>query len=150
VGVNVGAQCNGLFFDANFKAAIGPNFQEVNSRGAAISMTPAGGTRTTVGGLLTGPDDQGSVHRTRVSVVPEVNLKLGCELAKCARMYVGYDGLYMQHFVRPGQQVSFTNTQTNLQVANSSTTIGVRQPIIQVRDQDVWVQGLNFGMEFRY
>ena len=150
IGGNLEAKCYGFFLDADIKVAIGPNFQDIASTGTATSFTPGGGSRTTLGGLLTGPDDLETKHRTRVSVVPEVNLKLGYELTSWWRVYFGYDGLYMQHFARPGQQVSFTNTQTTLQVANSNTSIAIRQPIISAHDQDTWVQGINFGWELRY
>ena len=102
------------------------------------------------GGLFSGPSNQGVFERTRVSFIPEVNVKLGCEVGNSLRAWVGYDALYMQHVVRPGQQVSFTDIRTQLQVANTSTSFGVTQPVTILKDLDVWVQGLNFGVEVRY
>jgi hypothetical protein len=150
VGLNFDARCYGFFLEADGKLALGANFQDVDSAGVSTATTVSGGTRSTLGGLLTGPADQGSIHRTRVVFVPEVNVKVGYEFANWARVFIGYDALNMDHVVRPGNQVSFTEGLTQLQVANSTASIPLRQPIIRISDQNVWVQGINVGFELRY
>jgi long-subunit fatty acid transport protein len=112
--------------------------------------TPTRAT-TNPGGLLSGPSNQGVYERTRVSVVPEINLKLAYDVNPNIRLSLGYDALYMQHVVRTAQQTSFTNTVTQVEVAGTGgTTIGLQQPVVVLKDLDVWVQGINFGLELRY
>jgi hypothetical protein len=150
IGLDFEARCYGFFFDARGKIAVGADFQSLNVFGVTSSSTPSGGTLTSLGGLLSGPSDQGTINKTRVMVLPEINLRLGYDLCSWMRIFAGYDALYMQHVIRTAQSVTFTNSTTQLQVAESSTQIGVRQAAINLRDLDVWVQGINFGLEFHY
>jgi hypothetical protein len=150
IGLDFEARGYGFFFDARGKVAVGADFQSLTAFGAMTSSTPSGGTLTSLGGLLSGPSDQGTINKTRVVVVPEINLRIGYDLCSWMRIFAGYDALYMQHVIRTAQSVTFTNTTTQLQVAESSTQIGVRQATINLRDLDVWVQGINFGLELHF
>jgi hypothetical protein len=150
IGLDIEARAYGFFFDARGKVAVGADFQSLDVFGASRSSTPSGGTLTTLGGLLSGPSDQGHINRTRVMVLPEINLRIGYDLCSWMRIFAGYDALYMQHVIRTAQSVTLTNSTTQLQVAESSTQIGVRQATINLRDLDVWVQGINFGLEFHF
>ena len=85
-----------------------------------------------------------------MAVVPELNLKLGYQFNSAIRAYVGYDYLYLQHVIRPGTLSTLSQSNTEVTVAGTTNTINVSQPVIRLRDQDVWVQGINLGVEFRY
>jgi hypothetical protein len=150
IGAEMEGTCYGFFLNARAKVGVGANFQEFEATGFRTSTTPTGGTLSTPGGLFSGPTNQGETDRTRIAVIPEAGVKFGYQFGAAFRAYVGYDALYMQHVLRPGAQVSFTDIQTNLSVANSSTNIAVRQPVVVLKDLDVWVQGVNFGLELRY
>lgn len=150
IGLEVEGQAYSCFFNARAKVAAGVNFQTIDVSGTSTVTTQVGGTQNNVGGLLSGSGDQGEHNRTRFSCVPELNLKVGYQVGDALRLYIGYDALYMQHVVRTGQQVDFTSLTTQIQVANSSAQVGVRQPVIVPRDLDVWVQGASFGFEVRY
>ncbi|MBI1915066.1 MAG: BBP7 family outer membrane beta-barrel protein [Planctomycetes bacterium] len=151
VGVDVEVDCDGVFFTARGKVAVGVMQQIVDVVGQTTPMgftLPSGGNAAS--GLLSSPIDQGRRDRTRVAVIPELNLKLGYQFNSTIRTYVGYDFLYLQHVIRPGNLSDLSQSNTQVTVADTTNTINVSQPVIRLRDQDVWVQGINLGVEFRY
>jgi len=151
IGADAEFECGGVFFTARGKVAVGVMQQIVDVVGQTTPMgftLPVGGS--TSSGLLSSPIDQGRRDRTRVAVVPELNLKLGYQFNSAIRAYIGYDYLYLQHVIRPGILSDLSRSNTEVTVAGTTNTINVSQPVIRLRDQDVWVQGINLGVEFRY
>lgn len=148
-GLTLEANYNGWLLSAQGKLAIGANWQELEVFGQTNQSSAAFNLINAPGGLLSGPGDQGETSRTRVSVIPEFNLKLGKEFGQCLRMWVGYDAFCMGNVIRPGQQTGYTTLTTNASI-NSGGTATLTQPAIQFRDSDVWVQGASFGAEIRY
>jgi hypothetical protein len=67
--------------------------------------------------------DGGRQGRDELACVPEAAVQVGCQVANHLRLFAGYDVLYLPNVVRPAPDV---------------------------RDSDVWVQGVNLGLEFRY
>lgn len=149
VGVDIEGSCGRFFYSARGKVAVGANFQELEVFGATVVATPAG-VRGGPGGMFSGPLDQGEHERTRISVVPEINLKLGYALGDWLRLHIGYDALFLNNVLRASNQTSLASLTTQIQVAESSTSVGVDLPVIRLRDADVWIQGINFGAEIRY
>jgi hypothetical protein len=111
------------------------------------SRAPASGT--SAGGLLTSPLDNGQHSRDRIAWVPEVNLKIGYNITSCLRATVGYDFLLVTNVLRPGDQTGTANINTTVTLANTNV-INVTQPTFRFKDSDLWAQGFNFGLEFRY
>lgn len=155
IGFDSEVHFGSMFLAGRLKLAVGPNFQSANTSGTAVlinndSERPLPASRVTTGGLLVGPTDQGDHDRTRYSFIPELNLKLGCQIAPWARVTVGYDGLYLGHMARSGLS-STTNTLTVSTASgssNSSSTIVT--PAFRFADHDAWVQGLSFGFELMF
>ena len=85
----------------------------------------------------------------KFSVVPELNLKLGKQCGDWFRLWIGYDALYMQHMIRPAQQTTYTTLLTTVSVGATAENATLTQPTIRFHDMDVWVQGLNFGVDSR-
>ncbi len=150
LGVEVEAQCYGFFVNGRGTVAVGPNFQEVNVQGQTTVVGGSNPLTNAPGGLLSGPANQGDHSRTRVTFIPEFNAKLGYQCGSWLRVHVGYDALSIEHTARPAQQIAFNNLATSVTVAGSTNQVNVTQPTINLHDSDTWIQGLNFGMEFRY
>jgi len=152
-GVQVGAEADlvygGFFFNARGKVALGDVRQEIKVLGTT-SFTGTVVPIANMGGLLSSPGDQGTFSRDRVAFLPEVNVKIGYRIGDWLRIHVGYDALYMQHVVRPGGQTQIATLNSQLGIAGTNTVVNVGQPVIQMRDMDVWVQGMNAGLELRY
>ncbi len=150
VGVEMDTACGGFFFNARAKVALGGMRQQLTVLGVTNFAGTGAGLTNAAGGLLSGPGDQGSQSRTRVACIPEINFKAGYQIGQAIRVHIGYDAMYLQHVVRPGGQTALASLDTQVSVAGSTQTIAVTQPVINMRDLDVWVQGINAGLEIRY
>lgn len=157
VGADFDAKFGAWFLYTRVTAAVGTMHQAVDINGttqvinndpAATRQSPANAANA--GGLLFSPLDNGSHNRNRFAFIPAINAKLGYQVCSWLRAYVGYDGLYMGHVARAANLSSPSTLNTTVRVANSTNQVNVSQPSLVWRDSDVWVQGLNFGMEVRY
>jgi hypothetical protein len=65
-------------------------------------------------------------------------------------MTVGYSFLYWSNVLRVGDQLD--RTVDTSQVATSLTVLPTSppRPAVKFADTDLWVQGINFGLELRY
>jgi hypothetical protein len=146
VGVDMDAEVGHFFLKARGKVALGAMHEVVDIESRAINTD---GTLVS-GGLFGAPTDNGEHHRNRVCVVPEINVKLGYAVTHNLRAFVGYDFLYISDVVRPGDQVSLSTTNTTITVGGQTTNINVNQPTFRFRDTDMWINGINFGIELVY
>jgi hypothetical protein len=131
------------------KVAVGPNHGGVDISGATTVIVPGFAAQTSPGGLLALSSNSGDFHRDRVSVVPEVGVKLGYQVTSNLRATVGYDFLYWTNVVRPGGQID-TAINPNLLPPPLLPLVGPNRPTPLLGTTDVWVQGISFGLEFRY
>ena len=144
-GLEVEAPCGCFFLRARGKVALGDMHEAANVLG--VTSTPQG---VFAGGLLSGPADVGRHTRDRIAVIPEANIKLGVFLSSRLTAYVGYDVFYISDVARPGNLSTLGGSQTNVTVAGTSSQVSLPQPGFQFQGDHLWVQGFNFGMEFRY
>jgi hypothetical protein len=134
------------------KIAIGVTHQTVSIDGNQRLGLPSGGPPLIfAGGLLATPSNIGSFEADRFSVVPELTLTAGCYLTGNLRAFVGYNALYWSNVVRPGRQIDRIIDLTT--VPNSffpgDPTLPNR-PGVFFTQSDLWVHGINFGMEYRW
>jgi hypothetical protein len=163
VGIDVDGKFGAFFINTRAKFAFGnmhqvaqvESFTDIINADAIPGAAPgtphqSPPSSTTGGGLLGSPGDNGRHTRDRFAFIPEVNVKFGYQFASWLRGYIGYDGLYLGHVARAGSSSVINTLNTTVQVANSTQNINVAQPTFRFRDQDVWVQGVSFGLEARY
>jgi len=74
------------------------------------------------------------------NVVPQVQIQAGHDVTRNIRTSVGYDALYMNQVVRPGNQID----------PWLGTVNGVDFPQPQFNKTDFWAHGVSFGLELRY
>jgi hypothetical protein len=120
------------FVDIWGKAALGANDETVNANGTTLS-----GGQLLPGGMLVSPLLAGRYHRDEFAVIPEFGINLGYHLTQHLRMTAGYTFFYLSNAVRPGDQLD-------------SLFSTPRSPAFAQHTSDVWVQGLNLGLEFRF
>jgi len=148
-GGQVGIDCSWylaqLLGDISIKAGLGVMHQTVDILGT-IQMN---GT-STPGGLLSSPLDQGPHGSNRIAVVPEIDAKLGYQILPSLRAFIGYDFLFLSSVVRPGDQVGLSSSNIQASVAGTTSQISVSQPTFRSNTTTLTVNGINFGMEFRY
>jgi hypothetical protein len=143
---------NGLvFFNATGKLGLGSTVESVGINGSTV--TNDGGYASAVGGYLTQPSNIGNFSTTQFAVAPEMTLNLGFYLSPWAKFLIGYNFLYISSVARPGNQIDrvINPSQSSAISGNFPATLsGPARPISTVQGSDIWIQGLNFGFEFRY
>jgi Putative beta barrel porin-7 (BBP7) len=131
------------------KVAVGPNLGVVDVSGATTVTVPGFAPQTSAGGLLALSSNSGHFDRNRVAVVPELGVKLSYQVTPRLRALVGYDFLYWTDVVRPGGQID-TAINPNLLPPPLLPLVGPNRLAPRLSTSDVWVQGISFGLEFRY
>lgn len=149
---------NRMFFGATTKVAMGNIYQIVNIDGATTFSAAGLPTTTLPGALLASTTNIGRYTANRFGVLPEASLKLGINLTDHLRLFIGYDFMYLNNVVRPGDQIdpnvnqAFRPSILGPGFANTlpAAAAGPRQPAVLFKTSDYWAQGLNFGLQYRY
>jgi hypothetical protein len=80
-----------------------------------------------------------------------VQLKAGFDVNSHVRLYVGYDFLYWNEVVRPGNEIDRTlNLSQSTVLLGGGTLVGAARPAPEFNQSSFWLQGLTFGVELRW
>lgn len=148
IGIAHERRFNRFYVNVRTSVALGDNYQITRIDGST-TITPPGGLPTTYpGGLLAQPTNMGTHTSNNFAVMPEVGVKLGMQVTENARVFVGYNFIYLSNVTRAGDQIS-TSVNTSL-LPPSSGLVGSPAPIYQQRTTDFWLQGVSLGAELRF
>lgn len=144
IGV-MGERCNGRVKISYLgKVSYGNVRQEFDIAGnTAITL---GGTTNLNGGLLTQTSNIGSYVRNRSMFIPEFNMNLHVSVTQRLDLSVGYSFIYFTNVALAGDQI---DTRVNL-TQQSGPLVGAARPLPLLADTDFWLQGLNFGANYRF
>jgi hypothetical protein len=137
------------------KIALGDVYQRVDLEGSKSFEFPGLAPDIRPGGLLVQPSNTGtplarnSFDRDEFAVLPEVNINAGVQLTRQVRATAGWSVLYLSNVVRPGQQIN-RRVNGNQLVDNPIPAGQEIAPLLNFNDTDVWLYGLNFGVEAVY
>ena len=120
------------FVDLWGKAALGANDETLNLNGTTVANG-----QSLPGGLLVSPLLAGRYHRDEFAVIPEFGADIGYHLTQHLRVTAGYTFFYLTNAMRPGDQIDALFSVP-------------RSPDFTLHSSDLWVQGLNLGLEFRF
>jgi hypothetical protein len=134
--------------DLLFKLAIGGVTQTANIDGQTVVTAPGTASVTNTGGILAQNTNIGHFRRTQFSVLPEFGVNLHRQLTPCWRATLGYTVLCVTNVVRPGDQID-TQLDPN-QFPPPATAGPFTFPTFAFRDSDVWLQGINVGIEYNF
>lgn len=154
-GARVECSVGRLFLNTAAKVAFGAVQQSVNVTGFLLTndFNALGTPQPFPGGYLALPTNVGVYHRSRFAVVPEVNVNLGYQLPRGARIFIGYSFLYASAVARPGSQIDRVINPSQ-SVAHTfdpgAALVGVARPIFDFGESSFWAQGINFGLELRF
>ena len=148
---------NGLSLETTGAIALGTTHQEVAIMGeisqpAANALTPPG-PGSFPGGLFAQSTNIGRRRADPFTTLLSFELRLGYDIAPRIRASVGYDILYWNEVVRPGNQINHSvNLSQNaiLDPSGVGKLVGPAQPAPLFNRSDFWAQGLNIGLEFRF
>lgn len=138
-----------LSLDLLMRLGLGSTRQRVLINGSTTvrgSTEPTNNFENATGGLLAQRTNIGDYSRSRLAVVPELGATLGYALSPQWRATVGYSFLYWSSVVRPGDQID-REVNSNLLPPEENPLTGVLRPRFTFVESDLWINGLNFGLE---
>ncbi len=143
-----GAFHRGRFdLDLCFNLLVGFTKQDVDIFGLTTVDVPGAAPVTRTGGLLALSPNIGHFSRgNEVSVIPMFDAKLGYQFTPNVKATLGYTVLYWNNVVRAADQVDTTVNPTLLPGSRSSA--GALRPAFELRRGNIWVDGLELGLEF--
>jgi hypothetical protein len=152
VGVGLrGERLFGHFFVGGYASiALGGVRQILEVEGRTVTTSPGVPVRADFGGLYTQPGIINRFDRTAFAVVPEFGFRFGVQLTDIARMYFGYNWMYLSSVARAGDQID-TRVNPNFLPPRTVPVAGPQLPTFGgFRTTDFWIQGVTFGIELRF
>ena len=149
IGARIGRQYGPLFAVVTPKVALGSTHQVVDINGSITESGTGILPHTFPGAILTQPTNIGHQARDEFSVVPQVSLTVGWQICPWARVYAGYDFLYWNRVVRPGDQID-RNVNATQSVFEGAALVGPATPTPRFNSTEFYVQGVSAGVQFRY
>ena len=149
VGYAFARRYGSLEFDARLSVALGVTRQEVEIAGYQSRTRPGQGPETFTSGLLAAGTNSGRFSRDRFSVAPEATVNVGLRITDRLKASVGYNFLAWSGVVRPGDQIDRT---VDLSVVPNFPLVprSASRPLPTFRESNLWAQGVQFGLEYRW
>jgi len=139
------------FANIRGSVALGDTHQTLDIRGAQIIVRPGQPPQFFTGGLLAVSTNIGRFTQDEFSVVPEIALNLGYAITPRWRIFAGYSGLFWSNVIRPGDQIDRVVDVTFVPNPPPGVTpSGQRRPTVLFQQSDLWIHGLNAGLEYRW
>jgi Putative beta barrel porin-7 (BBP7) len=152
LGLRGGFSAGRWSFEGSAKVALGDNHQSVNINGDLIDSGRGfwffrDNSGNFPGGIFAQTSNSGRRTREQFAVIPEFQAKIGYDLTSHVRLTAGYDFLYLNNVVRPGNQIDrVVNPSQNY----GGPLVGPANPAPQFNNSTFWAQGMTFGLEFRF
>ena len=146
LGVVVDNHYGAWQLDLLAKVALGNMHQTVNVSGSNTVTEPGLPSTTSASGLFAQGTNSGIRSRNRLAFIPEINCNLGYRINDQWSVMMGYSFLYISDVVVAGGQI---DRAINLS-QNPGPLVGPVRPAPLLNSTDYWVQGLNFGVDYRF
>jgi hypothetical protein len=154
IGGRFGMKAGCWTVDGQFKVALGPMHEALTIQGSSTLATPTGASSTVNGGLLALPGaNVGHMSTNWFTITPEVGVQLGYQLTENLRLQFGYNFLYVNSVIRPGNQVNTTEHPQFVPALGGpgpGPAVGPGEPHTLFRQEEFWAHGISAGVAFRY
>lgn len=134
--------------DLGLNLGIGATRQELDVSGLTTVTTPAGLQTTTAGGFLAQSTNSGSWDKTKFSLVPSLEFKLGMEAGNGWRFAVGYDFMYWTNVLRASEQIDTVIHPDLFPPAVNPTSATRPGPLLN--ESDYFAHGISISIERRW
>lgn len=139
-----------IAFTGHGKVAFGSTQQIVDIVGGSTA-TSAGGPLAAPGGVLALPSNIGRHERSVFGVIPEGGAQLVLMLRPGLRFYAGYTATYWNDVVRAGDQIDRNINPALVPTdLNFDPNAAGGSPAFTFRSRALWLQTINFGLEWYY
>ena len=130
----------------------------VSSGGGGWTERVAGRTQTHVDaisaghvlcGILAQRTNSGRFVQDKFAVIPELGVTLGYQMTDQWKATFGYTFIYWSSVARPGVQIDPV-VNPNLFPPEPMMFTGALRPQFAFRDTDIWLHGINLGLEYTW
>jgi hypothetical protein len=141
-----------FFVSLDAKVSIGRVIDVVKISGQTVSVVEATSGKVITyypGGVYGQMSNSGRFEQSTFGVLPEGILRAGIKLGSHSRFTVGYNFLYLNSVVRPGDQIDRTVDY----IQSTADPLALRvasRPSMPMDRSSYWLQGLSFGLEWKY
>jgi hypothetical protein len=132
-------------FDFMFKLAIGGVSQQVSIEGSTEVRVPDEPVVTNTGGILALASNSGLHKQTQFGVLPEFSANVRYQWTPLWRINLGYNFMALTNVVRPGDQIDLRLDPAQFPPGTPGTF-----PQFAFHESDVWLQGINVGLECNF
>ena len=145
-GAHFEQRWNRFSFDLRGCLALGVTDQSINIDGSQVKIRPGESAQTFQGGLLATRSNIGDFKRDRFSFVPEAGLNIGYQITSNLRGIIGYNLLYWDGVVRPGEQIDRGVDLNQIPNSRPSPALSQPRPRVLFNESSLWVQGVSVGV----
>ena len=134
------------------KFGVGNMHQMLQIQGTTSFINPqTGNSGAAYGGLYANSSNIGKFDNDEFAVIPDISLNVGINLTKQVSAYVGYTVIYVNRVARPGDQLNPVIDSTTVPFSPNYGNLGSVPGTARLFNQnEFWLQGVNFGFQFRY
>jgi hypothetical protein len=129
--------------------ALGNNHEVLTINGTTIVSVPGTPPVTHVGGLLALSSNIGRYTRDEFVAIPQIGLKVGYQITPRTNLFVGYTFIYWGDILRAGNSID-TVVNPNLLPPPASPLVGPARPEPRLDSTNVWIQGIDLGLELKF
>ena len=146
-GFNISYITSCFIVSSAFKLGLGAMHQQLDVAGTQLRTFPTGATTTSDGGLLALPSNSGRFERTKIGLVPEVDVKFEFPIGHRCMCFFGYSFLGMSNVIRPAAQIDpVLNVNQIPNFPTSGTgSLSPGRPKATLNDEFLFIHGLNVG-----
>jgi hypothetical protein len=137
----------GWVIEGLVKMDVGWNAGRVGINGATLVSVPGQPPAAYSGGLLALPSNIGLYHHGETTLIPEFGFNVAYDLNDHWRVRGGYSFLFWDHVDRPGEQI---DAGINPSTVPPPVGGGPARPLPTQQQTELFVHGMNFGLEVRY
>ena len=140
----------GFSLDGVFKLAMGGVAERININGSNTITSAAGVPSTQPVGLYAQPSNSGTFTNNVFAVIPDLTLNLNYSFSDRAAIFVGYNFLYISNVARVGSVINPNVNDSNIRYLANPTPGNNPGSVFSVRNEGLWVQGVNLGLRLEY
>jgi len=126
------------------KVGLGNMRQQVSIAGQrAVTPAGGGGPLVSTGGIFAQASNIGTFERDTFCYLPELTFNLKYHVSPCLNFHIGYNILWLS-------DVALSADQIDTSVNFAQPIAGPARPAFAFVDNDYWLQGINFGLNWDF
>src|SRR3954468_7896485 len=119
------------------------NMQETVTISGTTTTSLLGATTTTPHGLLAQPSNIGTFQQNKFCFIPQLTANLNFHLNQNMSVFLGYNMIWLSNVALSGEQVDLT-------LNRSQPNVGPSRPAFVFHDENYWLQGINWGLNWDF